>query len=257
MTARSTIRPDPTPANGPNGHGDGTRSDVWPVRPSERPQPSPVAFAIHDAKNMMGVLSANMEVLRMSLATLPLSGRAVDAVLDIEESVRRLNALLREALSGLQGNRSQPAVPQVLRVAPLVAAVVDRMQSGACARNVRLVQTGPDDTFATIDPALFERVLVNLIENALRFSPPGKSVEVEYFARGGYTTVAVGDRGPGVPEGAREEIFRSYLHRQPEASATHYGLGLAFCREVARAHGGHAWVFNRAHGGACFVFETK
>ena len=68
-------------------------------------------------------------------------------------------------------------------------------------------------------------------------------------------TLAVGDRGRGVPEEAREDVFRSYRRRDSMGSDSHFGLGLAYCRKVAREHGGDAWVFNRAEGGACFVFE--
>jgi signal transduction histidine kinase len=234
----------------------GVRSDVWPVQPLPRPEPTPAAYAIHDAKNMVGVLSANLEVLRRALEEHPLPGGANDALADIQEAARRLGGLLREALSGLQGHEPQRSAPRVLRVAPMVAAAVDRMRPAARARGVRIVETGDPDTHATIEPDLFERVIENLLENAVRFSQPGDSVEVEFENRRGRMTFAVGDRGPGVPENARAQIFESYRRREASEEDSHFGLGLAFCREVARAHGGDAWVFNRAQGGACFVFET-
>lgn len=254
MAARLTFRP---PESKVHGEEAGTRSAVWPVRPSSFPEPSQVAFAIHDAKNMAGVLSANVEVLNRELARLRLSSTAADALADIAESVRRLTVLLREALDGARGGTLQRrAPPSVLLIAPVVAAVVDRMRPWARARGVGIVQAGPDSACATIEPQLFERVIVNLLENAMRFSPPGDVVEVEYHTRAGRMTLAVADRGPGVPDAVRDEIFESYRHRQPVGGEAHHGLGLAFCREVARAHGGDAWVFNRAGGGACFVFET-
>jgi signal transduction histidine kinase len=237
-----------------NGDEVGSRSDVWPVQPSL--EPSPIAYAIHDAKNMMGVLAANLDVLRRALRTMPLPRNAADALEDIDESSRRLNGLLREALSGLQGHARQPTTPSPLRAAPIVAAAVDRMLPTARARGIRIAYAGADDARATIEPELLERVIVNLLENAVRFSQPGDTIEVEYATRSGRMTLAVGDRGPGVPEDARDEIFASYRRRDRDDAQSHFGLGLAFCREVARAHGGDAWVFNRAGGGACFVFET-
>jgi signal transduction histidine kinase len=233
----------------------GVRSDVWTVPRSVRPEPTPSAFAIHDAKNMMGVLLANLEVLNRALMGVPLPDGAADALDDIGESARRLSLLLREALAGLQGHAPQRAAPSPRPVGPVVTAVVDQMRPAARALGVRIAQAGRADVSATIEPELFERVVANLLENAVRFSPPRASVEVEFVARGGRMVLAVGDRGPGVAEAARDEIFESYRHRDPGGAESHFGLGLAFCRQVARAHGGDAWVFNRSGGGACFVFE--
>jgi two-component system sensor histidine kinase CreC len=251
--ARFTLRPDDPDANREEVE---VWSDVWPTRPSLTPEPSPVAFALHDAKNMMCVLLANLEVLGRSLGDTPLPEGAPEALADISESAERLSGLLREALNDLQGNRLQRAAPSALRVAPIVAAAVERMRPAARARGVHIVQTTTDDARATIEPELLERVMANLLENAVRFSRAGDTVEVQCSMQGERMTLAVCDRGPGVPESARDEIFESYRRRESNAAASHFGLGLAFCREVARAHGGNAWVFNRAGGGACFVFET-
>jgi K+-sensing histidine kinase KdpD len=255
MAARMSVQAHDASGKSDLGDEEWPRSDVWVVRPSLGPPPSPAAFAIHDAKNMIAILTANIEVLKRALHGMPLPEVAAGAFNDIDESAQRLSGLLREALSGLTGRAQQRSAPSPLRVAPLVAAVVDRMRPAARARGVRITQSGAPDTLANIEGELFERVLVNLLENAVRFSQPGETVEVEFIARNGRTTLAVGDRGPGVPENSREEIFRSYRHRVPEAGGSNFGLGLAFCREVARARNGNAWVFNRAQGGACFVFE--
>jgi signal transduction histidine kinase len=231
------------------------RSDVWAVPRSVRPEPTPTAFALHDAKNMMGVLLANLQVLSRALTGVSLPDAAADALDDIGESSQRLTMLLREALAGLQGNTLRRAAASPVPVGPVVTAVVDQMRPAARALGVRIVHAGQADVHATIEPALFERVVANLLENAVRFSPPHARVEVELVRRDGRMVLAVGDRGSGVAEAARDEIFESYRHRDPGGAGSHFGLGLAFCRQVARAHGGDAWVFNRSGGGACFVFE--
>jgi len=233
------------------------KSDVWPLRPSVRPPPSSIAFAIHDAKNMLAVLSANVEVLRDALSDQILPSGAEEVLADIDVASRRLSGLLREALADLQGHAPERVEPCALRVAPVVSSVVDQLRPAARALGVSIAHAGDADVSAAIEPDLFERVLVNLIENALRFSKPGDTIEVEHAHRGGRMSVAVGDRGPGVAESDRETIFESYRSRKPERGQANFGLGLAFCRGVARAHGGDAWVFNRAGGGACFVFEVQ
>jgi signal transduction histidine kinase len=231
-------------------------SNVWQVRPSLRPEPSQAAFAIHDAKNMLGVILANLDVIKSVLSEAQVPAVANEALADVDEAAQRMAGLLREALSGLQGARPDATAPSKLQVAPVVRAAVERMRPTARGRGVRIAQSGAETTWATVDRDRFERVIVNLLENAVRFSPPGATVEVEYITRNGRMTLAVGDRGPGVPEESRDEIFRSYRRRNSIGNDAHFGLGLAYCRNVARDRGGDAWVFNRAEGGACFVFET-
>jgi two-component system sensor histidine kinase CreC len=246
---------------------------VWPVdwnESGERPTHD-AAFALHDAKNMAAVLKANLDYLSEALARVPKSASAAAALRDATESSQRLGELLREALVALQGRPRQRTEPAALRVAPVIASLVDRIAPMATARGVRVLVGGADDAYACIDLGLFERAILNFLDNALRFSKPGDTIEIEYMSYGGRAVVAVADEGPGVPEFMREAIFASdrrergagLLGGSGEAATdaanggaeSHFGLGLAFCREVARAHGGNAWVFNRVSGGACFVLE--
>jgi signal transduction histidine kinase len=254
MAVRFSIRPgDP----GSKREESPVRSDVWSLPRSLHPEPTPAAFALHDAKNMMGVLSANLEVLGRKLGGVRLPEGAADALEDIGESARRLGVLLRDALAVTQGFTPQPGAAAPLHVAPIVTAIVHQMRPAARASGVRIACSGSEDVYARIDPVVFERVAVNLLENAVRFSPPRSTVEIEWAARGERVILAVGDRGPGVSDESRDALFESYRHRDPGGQGSHFGLGLAYCRQIARSHGGDAWVFNRSGGGACFVFEIS
>jgi signal transduction histidine kinase len=168
-----------------------------------------------------------------------------------------MGALLREALVLLQGRPQRKSFPTALRVSPVVAALVERIAPMATSRGVRVVMGGMEEACACIDHGLFERAILNLVDNALRFSKPGDTVEIEYLVHNDRAVIAVADEGPGVPEGMRETIFESDRRAPKSANETNFGLGLAFCRAVARAHGGNSWVFNRVSGGACFVFEVQ
>jgi two-component system, OmpR family, sensor histidine kinase ChvG len=95
-----------------------------------------------------------------------------------------------------------------------------------------------------------ERALLNLVENAVRFSPAGEPVEVAVSEPGDAVRVAVCDRGPGVPEEHRERVFERFFTTDAEKSGT--GLGLAIVRTVAEAHGGRVELQARDGGGACF-----
>ena len=104
-----------------------------------------------------------------------------------------------------------------------------------------------------VDAAQIERVLVNLLENALKFSPAGSIVTVSASSVAGDVVVRVEDEGPGVPRADRELIFEPF-RRGPDASDRRgTGLGLAIARGFAEANGGGVLTQPRDGGGSCFI----
>ncbi|NNJ12736.1 GAF domain-containing protein [Chloroflexales bacterium ZM16-3] len=105
-----------------------------------------------------------------------------------------------------------------------------------------------------IDPDRITQVLWNLLENAAKYSPAAAPITVAAHATPSGTVIDVADRGPGVPEDQREQIF-GHFYRMPKdrrARVPGSGLGLAICRGIIRAHGGDIWVESRAGGGSLF-----
>jgi two-component system sensor histidine kinase CreC len=114
---------------------------------------------------------------------------------------------------------------------------------------VRVPQTGAWAVEG--DAFLLRRALGNLLDNAIAFSPPGGTVELAVEATDGLVRFIVRDRGPGVPDYARERVFeRFYSLPRPDGGQRSSGLGLPFVREVMRLHGGEATLDNRHDGGA-------
>ena len=103
-----------------------------------------------------------------------------------------------------------------------------------------------------IDDVLIEQVLINLLENAAKYTPAGSPVEISAILRPDGVLVTVADRGPGVPDDERERIFEKF-HRAARGAGG-IGLGLAICRGIITAHGGRLWVDHRPGGGAAFRF---
>ncbi len=114
-----------------------------------------------------------------------------------------------------------------------------------------LARVDPPGTLLQGDSMLLEQMLLNLVENALKFSPPDQPVEVKVFGTGQGATLIVSDHGPGVPEEYQARIFDK-LFRLPGQGAG-AGLGLAICQGICRAHGGTLQVHNHPQGGAQFV----
>ena len=105
-----------------------------------------------------------------------------------------------------------------------------------------------------VDNVLIEQVLVNLLENAAKYTPPGTPIDVAAQRVDDEIVVEVADRGPGIPDDEQERIFDKF-HRGPsERTKGGVGLGLTICRAVVVAHGGRIWVENRGGGGASFKF---
>jgi two-component system sensor histidine kinase KdpD len=112
----------------------------------------------------------------------------------------------------------------------------------------------PDELpLVPIDGVLLEQVLVNLLENAVKYTPTGSPIDLSAWSEGQEVIVEVADRGPGLPSGGESLIFDKFYRVRP-ATADGVGLGLAICRAAIEAHGGRIWAENRAGGGAVFRF---
>jgi len=116
------------------------------------------------------------------------------------------------------------------------------------------VRLPPDLPLVPLDAVLVEQVFVNLLENAVKYTPAGTQIEISAVAESGVVRVEVADRGPGLPAGEEVRVFEKF-YRAPETAARGgIGLGLAICRGIITAHGGRIWAENRPGGGAAFRF---
>ena len=107
-----------------------------------------------------------------------------------------------------------------------------------------------------LDGVMIEQVLFNLIDNALKYSPPGSPIDISAHAEDGEVIVEVADRGPGLAEDEREQVFEKlYRGAASKSGGRGAGLGLAIARAIVDAHGGRIWADNRPGGGAVFSFS--
>ena len=112
----------------------------------------------------------------------------------------------------------------------------------------------PELPLVNCDAVLIERVLVNLLENATKYTPAGTAIGVAAAASTDRLSVEVWDEGPGLPAGREQALFEKFTRGQAESAAPGVGLGLAICRTIIEAHGGKIQAANRAEGGARFTF---
>jgi signal transduction histidine kinase len=164
--------------------------------------------------------------------------RTVDNLLALAQSDEGRLALLTAPVSLRQVIQESAQPMRLLAAAKDVTLVVDDV---------------PEDALA--DPQRLQLALTNLIENAIKFSPPGGTVSVTSWQRGGEVGVTVRDQGHGIPEADREYLFDRY-YRSGGARTGNFsgsGLGLAISREVAIAHGGRIWVESTVGEGSAFT----
>ena len=105
-----------------------------------------------------------------------------------------------------------------------------------------------------MDGVLIEQVFINLLENAVKYTPAGTPIEISASRVDGVVRVDVADHGPGVPPGEERRIFDKFYRVAVERPASGVGLGLTICRGIVTAHGGRIWAENRPGGGAVFRF---
>jgi two-component system sensor histidine kinase KdpD len=101
----------------------------------------------------------------------------------------------------------------------------------------------------SIDFVLMEQVLLNLLDNALKYSPPDAPIQVRARVVGTEAHFEVADRGFGIPAEDLERVFDKFYRVQQPVSVSGTGLGLAICKGIVEAHGGRMWVENRVGGG--------
>ncbi len=105
-----------------------------------------------------------------------------------------------------------------------------------------------------VDSDMIRRVLINLVENATKFTPVNGKITIGGKEQGDWVLLWVEDSGPGIPAEAQEHIFNKFIRLQTERYPRGVGLGLAFCRLAVQAHGGNIWVESQEGAGSRFQF---
>jgi K+-sensing histidine kinase KdpD len=213
-----------------------------------------LASASHELRTPLSHIKGFVSTLRQTDVEWDEETRQ-ELLADAERETDRLANLIRDVLdmTRLQSGGADEGERAELRAADIVAGGLDRVRGLLSDRNVTI---NVPEMLPPIqgDSAQLERVIVNLVENAVKFSPPGTTIDVSGVLVDGAVELRIDDRGPGIPNDQLELIFeRFYRVRSHSTPIPGTGLGLAICRRIVDAHGGRIWAENREHGARLVV----
>jgi len=139
----------------------------------------------------------------------------------------------------------------------LVRTVTNELDTLLSERNLSIRhEVSRFDGEVTLDADKIKQVLRNLLDNAIKFSPEGGTIDVAVCRVASSVRVSVCDQGPGIPQDELEAVFDKFIQSsKTKTGAGGTGLGLAICREIIALHKGRIWAENRPEGGAVFSFE--
>jgi signal transduction histidine kinase len=233
--------------------------DISRQRQAEQMQHDMIRAMVHDLRNPLSNVMTSLETvqwldiqgkgsltaaqqrsLRRSLVGAQQMSHLIDNILDVSRLESGQMPLTRTAVS----------------LQDLIAAVVDSQRPIAAEKQLRLSHAvAPDLPPAWVDAELLERVLQNLLDNAIKFTPSGGEIRVTARLAPRQDSfplieIQVADTGPGIARGLRQKLFQKFATGQVKGAGS--GLGLAFAKLAVEAHGGEIWVDSPPDGGAVF-----
>jgi two-component system clock-associated histidine kinase SasA len=222
-----------------------------------------ISMMAHDLRNPLTAASIAVETLELGYSPnqtrqLTLSPELTGQLLKhAKTQIRAINRMITDILKAARGASMELQLyPQELDLPSLCLEVVDAFQNRIDAKQQRLTTEIPQDLPTVYaDGTQVKRVVTNLLDNAIKYTPAGGSVSIVALHR---TTqkvqVTVTDTGPGIPSENRDHIFEESYRLQRDVTEEGYGLGLALCQRIIRAHYGQIWVDSAPGDGSSFYF---
>ena len=221
---------------------------------TERMRSSLLSSVSHDLRTPLATITG-------AATTLLASGAVIDdrtqreLLTSVRDEANHLNRLVQNLL---EMTRIEAGAVQLSRdwhsMEEIVGAALRRLRKRLADRRVE-VALAPDLPLALMDDVLIEQALINLLDNALKYTPAGTPLRIAATVSDGRITIEVADRGPGLPRGDEDRVFDKF-YRGPSPAERGAGLGLAIVKGIVQAHGGRVWAHNLPEGGAAFFFTV-
>jgi two-component system, OmpR family, sensor histidine kinase KdpD len=206
----------------------------------------------HDLRTPLAVIKGAVTALMESQTAAPASRRG-EYLATISEEASRLDRLVRNLLdmTSLEAGSLRVRNKEWQSLEEVIGVALNRLEEQLGSRPV-VVRIPSDAALAPFDATLVGQVIINLVENAIKYTPLEAVIEINARPVEQGVEVEVADSGPGVPSGQEETIFEKF-HRAAHTSRG-MGIGLTICRGIVVAHGGRIWYEHRKPVGSSFRF---
>jgi len=214
-----------------------------------------LSMIYHDLRSPLGNVLSSLDVLE-SIQSFE-HDPTIQSLFEIAvRSTKRIERLTNSLLDINRLEAGQPVTStEPTRVENIISAAVEAILPIANNKNQEVfVRIQDGIPLADVDENMIQRVLINLLENAVKYTPTESHITVGAARKGHQLCFWVEDTGPGIPAEKRSTIFDKYTRLHGKGGPGGIGLGLAYCRLAVEGHGGRIWVDEATHGGARFAF---
>jgi signal transduction histidine kinase len=232
-----------------------TFRDIGPIKQMEKERRQLAGMFAHDLKGPVVAMAGLMNRLRQGKVG-ELSGAQTAYLETIYQETQRLEKLISNFLDFVRLDlHILTPLPSAVQVENECLEVISRCRPLAEARGVTLEMESPQEIIVLqADPLLFQRALCNLMENAIKYSPPQARVFLSVLDLGKEVQFAVKDQGPGIAPEDQPHLFELLFRGKTAGKETGLGLGLAIVKRIIDAHDGRIWVESEEGKGATFFF---
>ncbi|MDX9990631.1 MAG: GAF domain-containing protein [Anaerolineales bacterium] len=213
------------------------------------------AMIYHDLRSPLANILSSIEMLD---SLIPAGERENGETLMriARHSLDRIQRLIASLLDLNRLEQNQPVgEKQTIKPADLIGEAIEAVKPGAEGRNQHILVEAPADLpEVAIDVDMIRRVLINLAENAIKYSPLKSEIVIRAQANPRWLQISVQDCGPGIPEIDRERVFDKFTRLKKQGGPGGLGVGLAFCKLAVQGHGGKIWIESAPEQGSKFIF---
>lgn len=222
-----------------------------------------IAMLAHDLRNPLTATAIAIETLQSNYNPDKASFERLTPTMttnlfkQARNQTRIIDRMITDLLQvGRNNEREFPVKPQKTNLGQLCLDVLEELSDRYAAKSLKVEKDIPKDLPQVYaDPERIRQVLINLLDNAIKYTPEGGTISVAGLHR---TTqkvqFSIGDTGPGIPEENRDQIFENHFRLERDESKEGYGIGLCLCQRIIRAHYGQIWVDSSPSNGAWFHF---
>jgi NtrC-family two-component system sensor histidine kinase KinB len=215
-----------------------------------------LSMIYHDLRSPLANVVSSLDVLS-TMVEFSDADPAIQSLFDIVvRSTKRIQRLTHSLLDINLLEAGQPVLNKKLSSPPsLLADALDALRPILENKKIQVSIDVPDDIpKVLINEDMIGRVVINLVENAIKFTPSGGAITIGAQQSNHEVRFWVQDNGPGIPKEDRKVIFDKYTRLHGRGGPKGYGLGLAYCRLAVEGHGGNIWVDDAPEGGSHFTF---